>query len=61
MLSKAERNYPHRILQKVQNIEINYLYTPSLYFRNSPKDTLLVCIEIVKEIIFIVFQYDEMM
>ena len=44
-----------------QNIEINYLYTPSLYFTNSPKDTLLVCIEIVKEIIFIVFQYDEMM
>ena len=42
-------------------MEINYLYAPSLYFTNSPKDTLLVCIEIVKEIIFIVLKYDEMM
>lgn len=61
MLSKAERNYPHRILQKLPKYWINYLYTPNLYFTNSPNDTLLVCIERVKKIIFIVFQYDEMM
>ena len=41
------------------------IYTPlalaSLYFTNIPEDILLVCIEIVKEIIFIEFKYDEMM
>ena len=61
MLSKAERNYPHRILQEVPKYWNSLFIHPSLYFTNIPEDTFMVCIEIVKEIIFIVFKYDEIM